>query len=79
MPLYERVAWARDLDEHGLKKGDVVVLVDKVPHPSGGDAGFVLEIFNAIDESIKVITVRESDVEILRADEILSVRILGQI
>ncbi len=66
--LYQRVALRLDVTEHGLKKGDVEVLVDRVPHPSGGEAGVVLEVFNAIGESISVIAVKESDIEPLHAD-----------
>ena len=52
LPLYERVALKRDLPEHDLRRGDVVVLVDYVPHPEGGEEGCVLEVFNALGESI---------------------------
>ena len=34
LPLYERIALTQDLEEHGLRKGDVGVLVDYVPHPA---------------------------------------------
>jgi len=66
--LYQRVALRRDLPEHGLRKGDVATLVDYVPHPEGGEQGCVLEVFNALGESIAVVAVRESDVEGLHAD-----------
>jgi hypothetical protein len=78
MPLYERVALSRDLDEYGLKKGDVAVLVDHVPHPEGGEEGCLLEVFNALGESIAVIAVRASDVEPINADEVLAVRHFAQ-
>jgi hypothetical protein len=72
--LYERVALRRDLNEHFLKKGDVAVLIDRVPHPSGGEPGVVLEVFNALGDSISVVAVKESEIETLRADEVLTVR-----
>ncbi len=75
--LYDRVALRLDIAEHGLKRGDIAVLVDRVPHPSGGEPGAVLEVFNAVGDSISVITVRESDIEPLRADEVLTVRSLA--
>jgi hypothetical protein len=78
LPLYQRVALKRDLPEHHLRRGDVAVLVDYVAHPEGGEQGCVLEVFNALGESIAVVAVRESDVENLRADEILAVRPLAQ-
>jgi len=52
----------------------VATLVDFVDHPSTGPGGCVLELFNALGESIGVVTVPEDAVEPLRADEVLSVR-----
>ena len=78
LALYQRVALAADEPELGLKKGDVAMLVDYAPHPSGGGDGYVLEIFNALGESIAVVTVRESRVEPLQADEVLTVRHLAK-
>jgi hypothetical protein len=72
--LYHRVALCRDLEEYRLKKGDVAMLIDRVPHPSGGEPGVVLEVFNAVGESLSVVAVKESDIEPLRADEVLMVR-----
>ncbi len=72
--LYEWVALRRDVAGHGLRKGDVAVLVDRVPHRSGGEAGCVLEVLNAVGETIAVLTAPESDVEPLRTDEVLSAR-----
>ena len=76
--LYQGVALRRDLEEHGLKVGDVAVLIDRVPHPSGGEGGVVLEVFNALGESIAVVTAPESAVEPLREDEVLAVRLLAR-
>jgi Domain of unknown function (DUF4926) len=77
--LYDRVGLRRDLNEHFLKKGDVAVLVDRVPHRSGGEPGVVLEFFNALGESISVVAVKESEIETLRADEVLTVRPIVQV
>ena len=74
LPLYERVALKRDIPEHGLKGGDVATLVDYVPHPEGGEQGCILEVFNALGESIAVVAVRESEIEGLRDDEVLAIR-----
>lgn len=72
--LYERVALAVDEPELNLKKGDVATLIDRVPNPSGGEDGCVLELFNALGESIAVVTVKESHLEPLQSDEVLTVR-----
>ncbi len=74
--LYQSVALRRDLPEHNLKKGDVATLIERVPHPRGGEDGYILEVFNAVGESLKIIAVLRLDVEVLRADEILTVRSL---
>ena len=74
LPLYQEVALSRDVEEHNLRKGDVATLIDHVPHPEGGEDGCILEVFNALGESISVIVVKESDIEPLHADEILTVR-----
>lgn len=75
---YDRVALSRDIIEHGLQRGDVATLVDTVPHPSGGPEGMVIEITNALGDSLKVVIVTAADIEALQADEVLSVRPLAQ-
>ncbi len=74
--LYQRVALNRDLPDQKLRKGDVAWLIDYVPHPGGGEEGCILEVFNAVGQSIDVVTVPISTIEMLRADQILSVRSL---
>lgn len=78
MELYQEVALTRDLPEYGLRTGDIATLVDFVTHPSDGEAGCILEVFNAIGESFAVIAVPISVVEVLRPDEILTVRPLAK-
>lgn len=55
--LYQEVYLTCDLPDKQLCKGDVVVLVDYVPHPTSGGQGAILEIFNAVGESVNVVTV----------------------
>jgi hypothetical protein len=78
LELFQEVALARDLPEHQLRAGDVATLVDFVAHPTGGEDGCVLEVFNALGESIAVVAVPMTAIEVLRADEILSVRPLAR-
>lgn len=80
LQLYTRVSLRCDVSSAGLRAGDVATLVDLVPHPGGGgrERGCVLEVFNAIGESIAVVTVPESSVEPLRAEQVLSVRPLAK-
>lgn len=72
--LYEEVALTRNIPEENLKQGDVAVVVEYVPHPTGGEEGAILEIFNAIGESVVVATVPISAIKLLRADQVLMVR-----
>jgi hypothetical protein len=78
LSLYQRVALRRDLPEQNLRRGDVATLLDYVPHPEGGEQGCLVEVFNALGESIAVVAVPESDIEGLRADEVLAVRPLAR-
>ncbi len=76
LELYQRIALSRDLPEEGLKKGDVAYLLDYVPHPQGGESGCVLEVFNAVGESIAVLAVPESAIQPLHPNEVLNARSL---
>ena len=72
--LYDRVVLRTSVPEYELRAGDVATWVDVVDHPSSGPRGCVLELFNALGESIAVVTVPEDAIEPLRADEVLAVR-----
>jgi hypothetical protein len=72
--LYRQMALSDDLPEHGLRRGDVATLVEHHPGQPGQEDGYSLEVFNAIGDTIAVVTVRESQIEPLTADELLSVR-----
>lgn len=50
--LYERVALRTSVPARALRVGDVATLVNFVDHPSSGPRGCVLEVFNALGESI---------------------------
>lgn len=78
LPLYQRVAFRRDLPDHNVRRGDVATLLDFVPHPGNGERGCIVEVFNALGESLAVVAVPESDLEGLRADEVLAVRPLAR-
>lgn len=75
--LFKRVALRVDLPEYGLRRGDVATIVEHLPGKDTED-GYALEVFNAIGETIAVITVAESAVEPLTADRIRSVRPLAK-
>ena len=74
--LYTDAALASDIPEHGLRRGDVVKIVDH--HPSAnGETGYSIEVFNALGDTIAVTAVRESALESLHENEVLSVRPLN--
>ena len=75
--LFKRVALRVDIPEHGLRKGDVATIVEHLPGKNGDD-GYALEVFNAIGESIAVVTTPESAVEPLTADKMPAVRPLAK-
>jgi hypothetical protein len=74
--LYTRVALNRDVPEAALKQGDTAMYIDYLPVKEG-EAGAILEVFNAVGESIAVVTVPISAIEPLRADQVLAVRSLA--
>jgi len=75
--LYTDVALARDIAELGLRRGDLVKIVDHHVAPDG-EEGYSIEVFNALGETIAVTTVPVSALEALRDDEVLSVRPLAR-
>lgn len=72
--LYKEVALTKDVPGENLQRGDVAVLVDIVPHPSGGEDGAVLEVFNAVGDSIMVTMVPISAVAPLQSNQVPAVR-----
>jgi hypothetical protein len=78
LELYQEVALNCDVPEYQLRVGDIATLIDFVAHPTGGEEGCILEVFNAVGQSIAVVAVPVSAIEALRADKILTVRSLAQ-
>jgi hypothetical protein len=74
--LYTDLALGRDLPEEGLRKGDVVRLVDHHVAPDGTE-GYSIEVFNTLGDTIAVTAVEAEALEPLRSDEVFSVRSLG--
>jgi hypothetical protein len=54
------------------------MLIDTVPDPDTGEDDYILEIFNAIGETLDVAIVPPTAIVPLRANEILSVRVLAK-
>jgi hypothetical protein len=73
-PLFTRVALAEDLPKQNLRRGDLATIVEYYEGSPGQEAGYELEVFNAVGDTFAVVTARESQIESLRKDELLSVR-----
>lgn len=79
LELYQTVVVTRNIIEENLYQGDVATLVDYASHAEGGEDGAILEIFNAIGDSIGVVIVPASAVAPLRADLMPTVRALNTV
>jgi hypothetical protein len=75
--LYTEVVLARDIAELGLRRGDLVKVVDHHVAPDD-EEGYSIEAFNALGETIAVTAVPVSALEALREDEVLTVRPLAR-
>jgi hypothetical protein len=74
--LFTRVALKAALPKHGLRSGDVATVVESHPRRPGQEPGYSLEVFNAVGETVAVVTVRECQIEPLTANELLHIRAL---
>jgi len=72
--MFSRVALKTDVPEQGLRQGDLATIVEYHKGRPGQEPGYSLEVFNAVGETVAVITLRESQIESLSAQEILHVR-----
>lgn len=73
--LFKEVVLLTDIPEKKLKKGDVATIVE-YHHSESSEDGYTLEVFNALGDTIAVVTVQESDIANLGENEIFNVRSL---
>jgi hypothetical protein len=71
--LYRQVVINKDIPEKNLFRGDVATVVEHHPAQNGED-GYSLEVFNAVGDTIAVVTIAESAIQPLSSDEVFSVR-----
>lgn len=74
--LFEEVVLKKDIPEKKLRRGDVATIVEHHP-ASYGEDGYSLEVFNALGDTISVVTIAESAIAPITKDEIFSVRSLA--
>jgi hypothetical protein len=73
-PLYSHVILAQDIPAHGLCQDDLATIVEHYEGRPGQEPGYELEVFNAVGDTVAVVTVRESQIEAPRQEERLCVR-----
>ncbi|MBI2058408.1 MAG: DUF4926 domain-containing protein [Nitrospirae bacterium] len=76
LTLYRDAVLTADLPKHGLRRGDIVKLVDHHVAPDGTE-GYSIEVFNAVGDTIAVTAVPAASLEPLSENEILCVRPLA--
>ena len=74
--MFSRVALKTNVPEHSLRRGDLATIVEFHPGIPGQEPGYSLEVFNAVGDTVAVITLGESEIESLRENEILCARVL---
>jgi len=75
MEIFGEVYLTRDIPEHGLRKGDIAVWVDSVPAPNERQGeGRVLEVFNAIGDTICTVIVEAEAIAPLNASQVPNAR-----
>ncbi len=75
--MFSRVALKTDVLENGLRRGDIATIVEYHQGRPGQEPGYSLEVFNAVGETVAIITLRESQIERLSAKGILHDRALA--
>jgi hypothetical protein len=71
--LCTEMALSRDLPEHGLRRGDVVRIIDDYLC-AGGREGYSIEVCNAVGATVAVAAVGEAVLQPLESDEIFTIR-----
>ena len=72
--MFSRIALAEDLPRENLRRGDIATIIEYYEGRSGQEPRYELEDFNAVGDTVAVVTVRESQIDPLRKDEMLCVR-----
>jgi hypothetical protein len=71
---FRRVVLTRDLPEHGLRAGDVGVVVEHYPATAENSEGYELEFVSATGQTLAVVSVAAAGVREANPNEVLSVR-----
>lgn len=71
---FQRAVLLEDLPEHGLRAGDVGVIVEHYPAREDTPEGYELEVFSAAGQTIAVVSVPATGVRKATAHDVLSAR-----
>ena len=69
--MFGRVAFAVDMPDRQIQKGDIATVIEYFDDP---EPGYALEVFNALGETVDVLTASETELEALREDQVIHVR-----
>jgi hypothetical protein len=73
--LYTEICFNQNIDEYSIQKGDIGTIVEYCPSNNKiFSDGYSIEIFDAYGDTIKVVTVDESKLSLIRHNSVLSVR-----
>ena len=75
--LFDRVTFTGDVPQHNLQVVDESTVVEHHVGAQGQEEGYTVEAFNAVGESVAVVTLKESEIDSLNAKGILHVRPLA--
>lgn len=71
--LFQRAVLSKDFPQYDLRKGDMGIIVEHIVR-NGQDDGYIVEFFDAQGNTVDVLPVVESDLEIPRPNTILTYR-----
>lgn len=77
--LFSSVVLTEDIDKHQLKCGDIGVVVEIYTNPANEVLGYELEIFDALGNTLDVVTVLANQVASLHQGQRLSIRPIQEV
>ncbi len=72
--LFSHVILTQDIPAHSLCRGDLATVVEQYEPAPSQEPGYELEVFNAVRDTVAVVSVSESQVEAPSQQERLCVR-----
>ena len=75
--LFSRAILTKDFPQYGLRHGDMGVVVEHIGRSTDED-GYIIEFFDAQGQTVDVVPVLESDLELPRSNTVLTYRELDR-